>query len=288
VRGNALARPAVAGALDGFILTAWHGHRDDADIPAAVRDVWKEKFGPGHPKGSQSNVDVAILDAGGRVVTWFDSLDHSGGRIEMRADRVEAYWLRRMGEAREALKMPPPPKQAARVELPSLERGRTGVRVFAWLEDPGMPAYAAPTVEVVALEDADWDAVRRPEKAVKIGAKTIEKWLKPVYPPGVMERTNPTTKFPFTIARAEGELSFAPAGKAGDVSFALLSGEVTLFDTGGDGFSFKGELTVALAYRTGESRPSKVCGVFDGKYPRTLGANGKREFPMRGAIEILP
>ena len=106
MRGNALARPAVAGALHGFILTAWHGHRNDADLPSQVREVWAQKFAPRQTQTGQSNVDVAILDASGKVVRWFDSLEHTGGRMELRGDRVEQYWKRMLAESRKALEMP--------------------------------------------------------------------------------------------------------------------------------------------------------------------------------------
>jgi hypothetical protein len=36
----------VVDQLQPFIVTSWHGHRDDADIPAPVRRVWGEKFDP--------------------------------------------------------------------------------------------------------------------------------------------------------------------------------------------------------------------------------------------------
>lgn len=288
MRGNALARPAVAGALDGMILTAWHGHRNDADLPTAVRQVWAEKFAPGHAKGAQSNVDVAILDTSGKTVRWFDSLEHVGGRLELRADRVERHWVRELGEARAALDLPAATLEAMKVRLPGLSQGESGVRIFAWLEDPGMPAYAAPIVEVAAMTEADWGVLEAPAKATRVGAAVCLPWLKQVYPPGVMERTDQRTKYPFTIARVEGELTHAPAGTKGDEAFSLLTGKVTLIDTGGDGFSFAGELTVVLTHRPGSSAPSSLRGVFEGTYPRTAGPRGRREFPMRAVFESLP
>ena len=49
----------------------------------AVRTVWKDKFlprrGPGPPRQPrQSNVDLAILNSQGKVVYWFDAMQHQG------------------------------------------------------------------------------------------------------------------------------------------------------------------------------------------------------------------
>lgn len=272
-----------------MIVSAWHGHRDDADLPRAVRRVWAEKFGArrGRP-AAQSNVDVAILDVTGDVVCWFDSLEHVGGRLELRRDRVEEYWLRRLGEARSALGLPAAAKADTPLRLPQLDRRESGVRIFAWLEDPGMPAYAAPTVEVVAMTEADWAPLAAPAKAVVLDAAVALPWLRQVYPPGVMERTDQQTKYPFTIARAEGELTLAPAGTKDGVTFSLLTGKVTLVDTGGDEFSFRGDLTVVLTHEPGGAAPTSLRGLFEGTYPRTAGPRGRREFPMRAVFESLP
>jgi hypothetical protein len=35
--------------LQPYIVTFWHGHRDDEKIPEAVRAVWAKKFQPGNP-----------------------------------------------------------------------------------------------------------------------------------------------------------------------------------------------------------------------------------------------
>lgn len=282
--------------LDGMIVSAWHGHRDDADVPRAVQKVWAEKFAPrrgggmggGAGRGAQSNVDVAILDAAGSLTRWFDSLEHVDGRLELRADRVEKHWTRELGDARAALGLPAAAKAAGGIRLPQLDHGESGVRVFAWLEDPRMPAYAAPTVEVVAMTDADWASLIAPSKPTTVDAAVALPWLRQVYPPGVMERTDQKTKYPFTIARAEGELMLAPAGAKDGVAFSLLTGKVTLVDTGGDGFSFDGNLTVLLTHQDGRATPTSLRGVFEGTYPRTAGPRGRREFPMRAVFESLP
>ena len=35
-------------ALQSYIVTSWHGHRNDPDLPEAVQTVWQEKFAAGH------------------------------------------------------------------------------------------------------------------------------------------------------------------------------------------------------------------------------------------------
>ena len=71
--------PAVIRQLQPFIVTAWHGHRNDVDIPRPVRDVWNWKF---QVLGGmrQSNVDLAVLDPQGRVIHSFDAFDRFPGR----------------------------------------------------------------------------------------------------------------------------------------------------------------------------------------------------------------
>ena len=80
-------------ALQPYIVTSWHGHRDDPDLPEAVQTVWQQKFATGHKprprslptkpfaprspeehRPRQSNVDIAILDSDGNVVRWFERL----------------------------------------------------------------------------------------------------------------------------------------------------------------------------------------------------------------------
>ena len=111
-------------------------------------------------------------------------------------------------------------------------------------------------------------------------------WLQHVYPAGVMERTDQRTKYPFTIARVEGELTLEPAGTKDGETFAVLTGKVTLFDTGGDGFCFRGDVTAVLTWSEGREAPASLRGVFEGTYPRT-GPHGRREFPMRAVFESL-
>ena len=61
--------------LQPYIVTSWHGHRNDADIPAAVKTVWRWKFQT--PRGGfqqrQSNVDLALLNSEGVLVHTFDA-----------------------------------------------------------------------------------------------------------------------------------------------------------------------------------------------------------------------
>ena len=93
--GPSLVDGAVVLALQPYIVTSWHGHRDDPEIPEAVRRVWQQKYAAGHkprprkrqnvPSGGpqeqrqrQSNVDIVILDAEGNLVHWFDTARQTG------------------------------------------------------------------------------------------------------------------------------------------------------------------------------------------------------------------
>ncbi|SVD66406.1 uncharacterized protein METZ01_LOCUS419260, partial [marine metagenome] len=39
----------VLAQLRPYIVTSWHGHRNDVDIPDVVKTVWRRKFQP--PRG---------------------------------------------------------------------------------------------------------------------------------------------------------------------------------------------------------------------------------------------
>ena len=153
--------------LRPFIVTSWHGHRDDPDLPAAVRSVWSRKFnrqtrqplersgvrGRGRNAGrppSQSNVDLAVLDASGRVVYAFDGFHRQ--RTARRESRAE-YTGRELRKGVALLGKKRLSYKPHALVLPDLDAS-AGIRVFVRLEDDRMPAYNAPVVEVVSL-DAD-------------------------------------------------------------------------------------------------------------------------------------
>lgn len=261
-------------------MASWHGHRDDGDIPEPVQEVWRAKFRPG--AGGGTNVDVCVLDDAGKVVRAFGAIPAQGrgpGKGDFRGDAVVNHWKTEVAAARATLGL----GEAGEPRAVTLPAGADGsLRVFTRLDDPGMPAYNAPVVEVV--ENIDWEAFARPAKPVTVDASICLPWLSKMFPGGVMERTDPETKRVYDVTGAEGDLTFEPAGAKGESKFAFLHGVVTMTDSGGGGFSWKGELRVVLEYR-GDGPPT-LRGIFEGIYPRK-GPNGDREFPITGVFESL-
>lgn len=260
-------------------MASWHGHRDDADIPEVVQGIWKEKFRPG--SGDHSNVDACVLDADGKVVRTWDAMPmKKGGRPEpLSGGGLAAHWRTNLEAARKALGLGEA-GEARPVSLPALPEGtHSGLRVFTRLDDPGMPAYFAPIVELVPMGADEWAPLARPAKKKTVDASGFLPWLSKMFPGGVMERTDPVTKRVYEVNGASGELTFEPAG----AKFALLHGKVTLTDSGGGDFSYSGELRVVVEYKGDETI---VKGVFEGKYPRR-GPQGGFTFDITGVIESV-
>lgn len=295
MRGLALVHPTVVGQLQPYIVTFWYGHRDDPDLPAVIRDyVWRPKFAPGAAgRGGGSNVDILVLDADGRPARTFSALPPMGPGRPWSAESVSRHYTRELGEAQQALGATA--GGAARVDaaplpvrLPTLASGR-GVRVFVRLDDPGMRAYSAPIVEAAPVADATWRALAFPATPRAIAAGALREFLDQVYPSGVMERTDPDTKEVYAIAEVKGDLTLAPAGADARQRFAVLRGEVTFLDAGGDGFAYGGTLELLLSYPPADPTPTGLCGSFQGIYPRFDRAHGvERKFPLIAAFESLP
>jgi hypothetical protein len=279
--------PVVVGELAPFVVTSWHGHRDDDDVPAAVQEVWREKFrpgrGPGRPR--QSNVDLAMLDPKGRVVHHFDGFPQGGpGR-----EGLGAYALRELRRGQERLDEPPPKVEERPLVLPDVGEGQSGVRVFVRLMDERMRAYQAPVVEAVDLDEKGWAHLARPRRAREVEAGDLAAWLGQVYPPGVMERTDPKTKEVYRVASVSGTLDLAPLEPAEGLQRAVLSGRVRLTDEGPDDFGWEGDLEVLLTYRKGESAVHSLRGVFEGVYPRYDRVRRvKRDIPLQAVFESRP
>lgn len=271
-------------------MASWHGHRDDASLPDPVRALWALKFQPN--AGPGSNVDVCVLDADGRFVCGFDSLPfHGGGRgsggPDLRGDAVARHWAAELEAARASMKMSDPGPLRA-VALPGLPDGvASGLRVFTRLDDPNMRAYYAPTVEVVPMAAAAWKPLAQPSTVVPVDAAVLLPWLSRMYPGGVMERTDQTTKRVYDVTGAAGTLALSPAGAAGGVRFAVLEGRVTLTDSGGGDFAYAGELRAVLTYRDRAESPDSLRGVFEGSYPRLGPGRERRMFPITGVFESL-
>lgn len=297
--------------LRPFIVTSWHGHRFDPDVPDVVQAVWRSKFRPSPDGPRQSNVDLAVLDSSGRLVHHFDGFARpridgprvnpgQGGRFRpQRPEGLAEYTARQV--QRSVRRLPRTDRrrvrgswQRADLRLPDLKSTDStgslpGIRVFVRLMDDRMKAYQAPVVEVVPLSADDWQVLAYPLRTREVDARKLSKWLTQIYPSGVMERTDPRTKKVYKIKSTEGTLTLSPAGSDQRLRYAVLEGEVELTDQGSDGFSYRGKLQVVLSYRVGETQARSLRGVFDGIYPRTDRRRGRtRRLPLRVAIESLP
>ena len=300
-------------ALQPYIVTSWHGHRNDPDLPEAVQTVWQEKFSAGHKtrprevqktfeprspeehRQRQSNVDIAILDSEGNVVHWFDAFKHAGRGPA--AQTLAAYTAGEIQFATSQLALTSRPRRVRPVVLPDLA-GAPAVRILCTLEDDRMLAYSAPTVEVVPITGTERELLAWSSKARTVDAAELKSWLSQIYPPGVMERTNPQTKEAYRIESVEGALTLTPAGRRGKHRLMILAGTITLTDEGSknfsedhfsDGpFSYDGKLEILLAYPEGSDSFSGLRGVFDGIYPRLDRMhNQQRNIPLRAALESI-
>ncbi len=273
--------------LRPYIVTSWHGHRSDADIPDVVKTVWRWKFQP--PQGGfpqrQSNVDLALLNPQGILVHTFDA-----ARNEQygRRGAIQQYTAEQLHRAAPYLGLSNRPANERPVKLPDLG-GERGIRLLVSLRDERMPAYRAPVVEMVPIAKADWKPLAWPDKKRIVPAATLKPWLAQIYPPGVMERTNPQTKVVYAIKATEGNLKLSPLKSDGGNRQAILRGVVRLIDEGPDEFSYQGILEVVLTYRKGETLPQTLRGYFDGLYPRSDRMHRDiRWLPLQAAIESIP
>ena len=278
-----------------FIAASWHGHRNDADLPDAVRTVWREKFarqtgnGPRLRK-KQSNVDLAVLDAKGKLIHWFDGFRRMGEQSFPNGKRQESlgdYTARELQKATAELHLEGTPTEEHPLKLP--DPGPSGMRVFISLLEERMKAYRAPVVEAVKLNNNDWKPLSYPNRKKTIEASLLKKWLSQVYPSGIMERTDPQTKQAYRISKTRGILSLEPAGYFNNMRYALLTGSIILTDAGPDDFSYKGDIEIVLTYSKTRSMPQSLRGIFDGTYPRYNPMNRSfREVPLLAAFEALP
>ena len=272
--------------LQPYIVTSWHGHRNDANIPAAVKTVWRRKFQP--PRGGlqqrQSNVDLALLNSEGVLVHTFDAAQHE----QYGRGGIQQFTVRELNRAAPFLGLGKAPAKERPVKLPTLG-GQRGMRVLVSLRDDRMRAYRAPVVEVVPMTKGDWKLLAWPDKARIVKASALKPWLSQIYPPGVMERTNPQTKVVYAIKATEGDLKLTPLNLEGEERQAILRGVVRLTDEGPDDFSHQGILKIVLTYRKGEASPHSMRGYFDGLYPRNDRMHRDiRWLPLQAAIESIP
>jgi len=273
--------------LRPYIVTAWHGHRNDANVPEAVRTVWDWKFQGQRNSGRvrQSNVDIALINPKGQVIHAFDGFRPSTPESET----LGQYTARELLKARPKLGRFNGPREKRPLILPGLEEGERGIRVFVRLWEDRMVAYRAPVVEVVPQQPVDWKPLAWPAKERVVQASALKSWLSQIYPPGVMERTNPQTKFVYAIKSTEGELKLRSIKSGGNNRQAILSGVVSLTDEGPNDFNYQGRIEVLLTYKQGKSAPRTLRGYFDGLYPRWDPRHKEtRWLSLQAAFESLP
>jgi hypothetical protein len=273
--------------LRPYIVTAWHGHRNDANVPEAVRTVWRQKAQDQRRsrRVRRSNVDIALINPQGVVVHAFDGFrPNAPGR-----ETLGQYTSRELLRARPYLGRVNTPSEERPLILPDLEKGARGIRVFVRFLEDRMIAYRAPVVEVVPQQAADWKPLAWPTKERVVQASALKPWLSQIYPPGVMERTNPQTKFVYTIKSTEGELKLRPIKSDGKNRQAILRGVVSLTDEGPNDFNYQGIMEVLLTYKPGETTPHTLRGYFDGIYPRWDPRRRQtRWLSLQAAFESLP
>ena len=272
--------------LQPYIVTLWHGHRNDANIPAAVKTVWRRKFQP--PRGGvrqrQSNVDLALLNSEGVLVHTFDAAQHE----QYGRGGIQKFTVRELRRAAPFLGLGKAPAKERPVKLPSLG-GQRGMRVLVSLRDDRMRAYRAPVVEVVPMVKADWKPLAWSDRERTVPAAALKSWLSQIYPPGVMERTNQQTKVVYAIKSTEGDLKLTPITAADGKRRAILRGVVRLTDEGPDDFNYQGIVEAVLTYKNGEATPHTLRGYFAGLYPRNDRMHRDiRWLPLQAALESIP
>lgn len=274
-----------------FLVTSWSGHRNDPDIPEPVRHVWKQKFRPGPPRSAprQSNVDFALLDPDGKVVSWFDAVGSSGyGRPNDLVDSTVTQ-LRRAARSLGLRSPPRPHKSPPSLKLPEPAPGHSGLRIFVRLDDRRMPAYRFPVVEVVEMDRTDWNALSWPTARRTVDASKFRKWLRQVYPPGVMERVDRDTKKAYVITGVSGQLSLAASASSSLHRHAVAIGRVRLSDSGTDDFSYDGTLELVMTYAKNSPDVISMRGFFRGSYPRQdRQRQMTRQVPLQAVFESRP
>ena len=224
-----------------------------------------------------------FLDSDGNVVYWFDGFQHQGRGPQTLA----AYTAREIQFVSKQLNLTGRRRRLRPVELPDLA-GTPAVRVLCTLEDERMRAYSAPTVEVVPISSAERLLLAWSSQQQTVDATQLKNWLAQVYPPGMMERTNPQTKEAFRSAAVVGTLTLSPAGTRGKYRLMMLTGTITLTAEGDDDFSYQGELEVLLAYSQENVEFLALRGVFEGIYPRWDRMHRRqRNIPLMAVFESI-
>jgi len=228
---------------------------------------------------------MVLLRSNGEVVHWFDAFQHPG--LDRR-ETLAQYTVRELQQGSRLLGLPQASDPVSKIQLPDLGKSR-GMRVFVRLKDSRMKAYQIPVVEAVKLQAEDWLPLKWSDQECLVDAGSLKKWLRQLYPPGIMERTDPQTKEIFKINGVEGILSLVPAGSDGRQRYAVLSGVIQLRDEGSDGFNYDGQIELVLTYTMDKPEVLSVRGVFEGTYPRFDRIHNRSyAIPLEAAFESLP
>ena len=286
MRGNALTDPTVVGLLQPFILAYWYGHPDD-NPPEEVRPFIEHPERQDLP-GGHSNVKALILDPNGRLIDAFDTMPGGDQRGSWQ-ETIPRFFAERLRTTHRTLGLADEKSSPREVRLPDLEGATRGIRVFVQLDDPMMPAYNVPLIEIARPEPADWDALGWSDQPRAVDAATLRECFKQMYPAGVMERQDKRTMIAYRVAKAEGSLQRIPSGRDTRRRYALLQGRITLTDEGPDGFSYAGDLQAVLTYPLDKPGLESLQGTFEAQYPRFDRLNNvERNLALRSVLESLP
>ena len=278
MRGGPFSNPAVVELLRPFIITFWYGHRD-SDMPDVV---WNELSKRSRNAHRESNVFYLIIGSDGHLVHTFDAFP-KGSRTRSNQDYVSQELQFALDKIGSDLEIPP----RTPMRLPRIPWGKTspGIRVYVQLRDQRMRAYQAPVVEVLRFGKIARTALEYPETRRQIPAETLGAMLSQIYPPGIMERTDPDTKHVYDIDVIDGTLTLEPIQSSGKMRYAILKGNIRLHDSGRDDFSYSGSVECLVGYDREAPSFKFMRGTFDGMYPRQGRNGGIRDIRLVAAFE---
>ena len=259
MRGSSLSNPQVIQALRPFIVTVWNGE-NRRQMPDDVRGVYESA----DLNGIQGNIVLFVLDWKGKVIRAFQPFPGlNPSSLGFDRERMGRYLLDEIERATKSLKLPTRVPKKETLSLPTVV-GRekpAGLRVLASFDCARMSSYRAPVVEAVAIQNAERQALKWPQRATTVPAKKLERWLEQIYPPAIMDRSG-------RIKEVSGNLTLTPAGKRGNNRFAVLRGRVHLVMDDGVGTAFDGGLELVVTYSQRGNRMESLKGVFKGVYPK--------------------
>ena len=232
-----------------------------------------------------SNIMAFVLNSQGEVVHVFDALSSFGaGAPKLNQAGMTSDLKHHLERAKEKLSLPKLTAKKTTLTLPDVDGSDplSGVRVYLWFGENHLDHFRVPTVEAVAARAEERAALKWSDAAHPISARALERWLAQVYPPAVMDGMG-------GFASIGGELSWKPAGEAGEFRFATLMGTVTFEMDNRNRSRYEGPLELVLKYRTDRAEPVALRGVLDTSIPRQ-GPDGRvnERVRMLTTLESLP